>query len=109
MGSVIALGAAQAGVSILPVLLFLAGLALIDTYRLLKFRRVLQTVVIGCAAAPVCWLLNTAVYHSGFVTPDLWARTGAPVLEELAKALYAVWLIRNNRVAFMVDAAISGF
>jgi RsiW-degrading membrane proteinase PrsW (M82 family) len=99
----------QAALSVFPVLLFLLGLALVDTYRLLTFRRVMRTVMIGCAVAPVCWLLNTFVYETRVLPPDVWVRTGAPLLEEVAKAFYAAWLIRHNRVAFMVDAGISGF
>jgi hypothetical protein len=37
------------------------------------------------------------------------ARFGAPVIEELLKAAYIIYLIRSSRVGFMVDAAISGF
>jgi protease PrsW len=99
----------QAGLSILPVIVFLFALELIDTYKLLAFRRVLRSVVIGCAVALVCYGLNTAVYKSGMVTPQIWARSGAPVIEEIAKALYVAWLLRSNRVGFMVDTAISGF
>ncbi len=100
--------AAQAVLSLFPVLLFLLALELIDTYRLLTLQRVLRTVGVGCLVAVVCWLLNTALYSVG-VPPNLWARSGAPVVEEIAKALYAAWLIRTNRVGFMVDTAISGF
>jgi RsiW-degrading membrane proteinase PrsW (M82 family) len=100
---------AQIGLSLLPVLLFLLALQLIDTYRLVSFRRVVHTIAFGCGAAVVCWFLTTAVYKSGVVSPRIWVRSGAPVLEEVAKALYAVWLIRSNRIGFMVDAAISGF
>ena len=42
-------------------------------------------------------------------SPAIWARSGAPVIEEIAKALYVAWLLRSNRVGFMVDTAISGF
>ena len=31
------------------------------------------------------------------------------MIEEVAKALYIAWLLRSNRVGFMVDTAISGF
>ena len=99
----------QAGLSILPVIVFLFALELIDTYKLLAFRRVLRSVAVGCAVAIVCYGLNTAIYKSGIVTPALWARSGAPVIEEVAKALYIAWLLRSNRVGFMVDTAISGF
>jgi len=99
----------QGGLSLLPVVLFLFALELIDTYKLLALRRVLRSVVIGCGVALVCYGLNTAIYKSGIVSPEVWARSGAPVIEEVAKALYVIWLLRSNRVGFMVDTAISGF
>lgn len=97
----------QAGLSLLPVLIFLSALKWIDTYKLLPLSRVLRSLLVGCAVAGVCYALNTAAYH--LVAPSIWARSGAPVLEEIAKAAYIAWLVRSNRVAFMVDTAIAGF
>jgi len=99
----------QGALSLLPVVIFLFSLELIDTYKLLPLRRVIRSVVFGAVVAAVCYGLNTAVYASGLVNPAIWARSGAPVVEEIAKALFVVWLLRTNRVGFMVDAAISGF
>ena len=42
-------------------------------------------------------------------TQDQYARFGAPVVEELAKAVYWIFLIATARVAFMADSAICGF
>lgn len=100
---------AQAGVSVSPVLLFLFALEWIDTYKLLPLNRVLRLVAVGCAAAVLCYGINTAIYASGLVRPAIWARSGAPVVEEISKALYVAWLLRSDRVGFMVDTAISGF
>ncbi len=99
---------AQSALSILPVLLFLTALEWIDTYKLLRLSRVLRSVAVGCLVAMVCYGLNTAVYRE-LASPAIWARSGAPVLEEVAKSLYIAWLLRSNRVAFMVDTAIAGF
>jgi RsiW-degrading membrane proteinase PrsW (M82 family) len=99
----------QTGVSMLPVLLFLFGLAWIDTYKLLTLGRVLRPVGVGCLVAAVCYGINTGVYAAGIASPAVWSRSGAPVVEEVAKALYVAWLLRTNRVGFMVDTAISGF
>jgi RsiW-degrading membrane proteinase PrsW (M82 family) len=33
----------------------------------------------------------------------------APVVEEILKAIYIVWLLRRNKVGFVVDAATYGF
>lgn len=98
----------QVLVSVLPVLAFLFALALVDTYKLLAMRRVQQMVAAGCATAVVCYILNTLLYRLG-VPANSWARFGAPLLEETAKAVWIFWLIRASRVGFMVDSAISGF
>jgi len=100
---------AQVGASVFPVLIFLFALELIDTYKLLTLGRVLRSVGVGCVVAAICYGLNTGVYAAGFVSPAIWSRSGAPVIEEIAKALYVAWLLRSNRVGFMVDTAISGF
>jgi len=99
----------QIVLSVLPVLIFLGALELIDTYQLIALRRVLGSVAVGCVVALVCYGLNTSLYALGIVSPEWWARFGAPVLEEVAKGLYVAWLIRSSRVGFMVDAAIAGF
>jgi hypothetical protein len=89
--------------------LFLFALGWIDTYKLLTLGRVLRSVGVGCAVAIVCYGINTGVYAAGIASPAVWTRSGAPVVEEIAKALYVAWLLRTNRVGFMVDTAISGF
>jgi protease PrsW len=103
------LAIAQAALSLLPVLIFLFALELIDTYKLLPLRRVLRSVAVGLGVAAVCYGLNTAIYRLGLVSPQVWARSGAPLVEEIAKSLYVAWLLSRNRIGFMVDAAISGF
>jgi RsiW-degrading membrane proteinase PrsW (M82 family) len=95
--------------SLAPVLVFLFSLALIDTYKLLRLRRILETMGVGCVVAVVCYGLNTTVFGMAPAGLDTWARFGAPVMEEVGKALYVVWLIRASRVGFMVDTAVSGF
>lgn len=100
---------AHATLGLLPVLIFLAALELIDTYKLFTLSRVLRSVAVGALVAVLCYALNTAVGMSGTVPFSLWARSGAPIVEEAAKALYIGWLLRKNRIGFMVDAAISGF
>lgn len=100
---------AQAALSLIPVLLFLSGLALVDTYKLLTLRRVLQTLLAGCVAGLVCYALNSAVLAFLKISYVDWMRTGAPVIEEIAKAAYLIWLIRAHRVAFLVDSAVCGF
>jgi RsiW-degrading membrane proteinase PrsW (M82 family) len=100
---------AESTVSLVPVVAFLFALQLVDTYQLVSFRRVLRTMAVGCTVALVCYLLNTTICMATGLPLNTWARFGAPVLEETAKAAYVWWLIRSHRVGFMVDAAICGF
>jgi RsiW-degrading membrane proteinase PrsW (M82 family) len=100
---------AQLLLSLLPVLLFLILLKVIDTYKLVTMQTVWRTLAGGCGAALVCYAINTGIFTLSGIRPNMWARTGAPILEEAAKAACLYWLIRKHRVGFMVDAAISGF
>jgi RsiW-degrading membrane proteinase PrsW (M82 family) len=107
--STVLLVLAQVSASVLPVLAFLFGLELIDTYKLLTLGRVLRSVAVGCGVAVLCYGINTSIYALGIASPGIWARSGVPVIEEIAKAVFIVWLLRTNRVGFMVDTAVSGF
>ena len=63
----------------------------------------------GSVAACICYLINSSAL-AVLGTWSLWyARLGAPVIEEIAKAAYIFWLFRKAQVGFMVDAAICGF
>jgi len=96
-------------VSLLPVLAFLTGLILIDSYKLVKLRSVLLTIGIGCLAAIVCIFINGWLLKSLPLDLPGFSRYVAPVIEEGTKAGYLVFLIRYKKVGFMVDAAIYGF
>jgi RsiW-degrading membrane proteinase PrsW (M82 family) len=98
---------AQSILSLLPVVVFLLALELIDTYKLVRLRRVLQNVGMGCAVGIVCYALNT--FASKTMPAWIWARFEAPVVEEILKAMVVFALIRAGRVGFMMDAAICGF
>ncbi len=95
--------------ALLPVLLFLAGLQMMDSYKLVRRNRIAASIGAGAAAAAASYLTNTAVFHWFPAQTGLYARTGAPVVEELAKGAYWIYLISTARVAFMVDAGICAF
>jgi protease PrsW len=96
-------------ISITPVLVFLFVLTMLDTYRLVRMKNILRAILAGCAAALVCYFLNIAILRALGPYARWYAWLGLPLVEEIAKAAYLLWLIRTNRVGFMVDAAISGF
>jgi RsiW-degrading membrane proteinase PrsW (M82 family) len=101
--------ALRIALALLPVLLFLAALRLLDSYKLVSRRKIGVALAAGAAAAAICFFFNRAIFQHFPEYQDQYARFGAPVAEELAKSAYWIFLIATARVAFMVDSAICGF
>ena len=99
----------SAAVALLPVLLFLAALVVLDSFKLVAPRSVARTILAGCISAVLCLLLNGWLLDALPVSTAVFARYLAPPLEEALKALPVALLIRRKRVGFLVDAAIHGF
>jgi RsiW-degrading membrane proteinase PrsW (M82 family) len=99
----------KVAVSLLPVFIFLAALIFLDSYKLVKFRSVLQTIGVGCVVALVCFFFNGWLSKLLSVEFKLFTRYVAPVTEELLKAVFLIYLMKAKKVGFMVDAAIYGF
>jgi RsiW-degrading membrane proteinase PrsW (M82 family) len=95
--------------ALLPVLAFLSALRLMDSYRLVPRRRVLWSLGAGIAAGAVSYFLNSAAFRAFPDHSSGFARFGAPAIEEIAKALYWIFLITSARVAFLVDSGICAF
>ncbi len=100
---------AQFAVSCSPVIVFLTGLMFLDSYKLVPVRSVLTTVAIGCLAAAASVVVNVAFLSVEGVELRMYARYGAPVVEEVCKAIWPMMLIRSKKVGFMVDAGVHGF
>ncbi|HUI65525.1 MAG TPA: PrsW family glutamic-type intramembrane protease [Bacteroidota bacterium] len=94
---------------LLPVLLFLAALVFVDSYKLIAAPKVLLTIGVGCIAAALAAAANTALLQMLRIDLPAYSRYAAPVLEEGLKGAYLVYLLKTNRVGFMVDGAIRGF
>ena len=92
-----------------PVLGFLAALVFLDSYKLVAMRTVVLVVAFGVVAAIACYFANG--WLLGRLALDLarYSRYVAPAVEEVAKGLVIVALLRANRIGFLVDAAILGF
>jgi RsiW-degrading membrane proteinase PrsW (M82 family) len=102
-------GALRVAVALLPVLLFLAALRLLDSYKLVSLPMVVGALAAGVVAAAVCYGINTVIFQQASINRDHYIHFGAPVVEELVKGAFWVFLIATARVAFMVDSAICGF
>jgi RsiW-degrading membrane proteinase PrsW (M82 family) len=96
-------------ISLLPVFIFLASLIVLDSYKLVKRVSVIYAILYGCATAGVSFLLNTMVIQKSGLDFTFYARYIAPVIEEILKTTYLVYLIKRKKVGFMVDATIYGF
>ena len=101
--------ALRVALALLPVLMFLAALRLLDSYKLVSLRTVGTALAAGAMAAIICYGINTVVFWQLHESQDRYIHCGAPVVEELAKGVFWVFLIATARVAFMVDSAICGF
>jgi RsiW-degrading membrane proteinase PrsW (M82 family) len=95
--------------ALLPVLAFLVALILLDSYKLVRPRRVIVLLVVGGVAALVGLVLNRALAGALGLSEAQLVRYLAPVVEELLKGVAVVVLIRWRRLGFLVDAAIAGF
>jgi|SRR5687768_15404495 len=96
-------------ISVLPVFLFLGALVLLDSYKLIPPRAILLAVAAGAAAGVAAYAINVSLL--GTVAPDMtrYSVFIAPIVEEVLKAMYIVWLLRASKVGFVVDAATYGF
>jgi protease PrsW len=101
--------ALRVALALLPVLVFLAALRLLDSYKLVSLRTVGTALAAGAVAAAICYGINTIIFQQLHANPDQYIHFGAPVVEELAKGAFWILLIATARVAFMVDSAICGF
>lgn len=95
--------------SLAPVLVFLTGLRYLDSYKLVPIRSMLITICAGAASAWLAVIANETAMIRFDVDINLFVRYGAPVVEEICKAMWPLALIRMKRVGFMVDAGVLGF
>jgi len=92
-----------------PVVCFLATLLYLDSYKLVSMRAVVAVVACGVAIAGACYVVNAWILGVTEIDLTIYTRFAGPVVEEFAKALVIVFLIRTHRIGFLVDAAIFGF
>jgi RsiW-degrading membrane proteinase PrsW (M82 family) len=102
-------GVLAVAVSVLPVFVFLGALVLIDSYKLVTLRAILLSVAAGVAAGLAAWGANVWLRPALAMNWDQYSRYVAPLVEEPLKAAFVVFLLKRNKVGFVVDAAIHGF
>jgi RsiW-degrading membrane proteinase PrsW (M82 family) len=101
--------AVHALLGLLPVLCFLAALVYLDSYKLVSVRWVLGVIVAGGVAALLSYPIN--IMTLDFLAIDFanYTRSVSPYIEEALKGVIIVYMLRSNRIGFLVDAAIFGF
>lgn len=94
--------------ALVPVILFLATLFLMDSFKLVPVRSVVLSLLAGAGSALAVLSLHYLILPDT-VSPAVESRYIAPVTEEAAKGLLVVALIMAGRVGFLVDAGVQGF
>ncbi len=94
---------------ILPVSVFLAALVHFDTFKLVPLKTVIFVTALGAAAAIASYFANGAMLAQVSIGFENYRLYGAPLIEEILKALIIIALMRTNRIGFAFDAAILGF
>lgn len=100
---------ATAALGLLPVLVFLAVLMYLDSYKLVRPRLVIAVIVTGCLLTVVSYLVNREMLDLFGLPAKVFVRYISPISEELLKALVIIALFRRCRIGFLVDSAILGF
>jgi RsiW-degrading membrane proteinase PrsW (M82 family) len=95
--------------ALFPVILFLAGLRYLDSFKLVRLRDILLTLVVGGCSAGLALFANRGIASAFNLDWLTISRYLAPTIEEALKAAFLFYLIKRDKVGFMVDAAIRGF
>lgn len=96
-------------VSLLPVTIFLFGLYLFDSFKLVRKTLLLICLLWGVVSAGLAFYINTAVAGGLAFEFDHFSRYVSPLTEELLKALILFFLVSRRKIGFMVDGLIYGF
>jgi RsiW-degrading membrane proteinase PrsW (M82 family) len=99
----------SAVVGILPVLVLLAVLQFLDSFKLVRLRVILWTIGAGAITGLLAYQVNGFILSVAEMEFSTYSRYIAPVVEEILKASIVLFLFKTHRAGFLVDAAILGF
>jgi RsiW-degrading membrane proteinase PrsW (M82 family) len=100
--------AAFAIATVVP-LVFMWVIRKFDLYATGTFRLVAACLFAGVFAFFVALLINDAMLENEIVTLEIFQWVTAPIIEEILKSLFLIYLIRRKDFHFFVDGAIYGF
>jgi len=95
--------------SLLPVVVFLATLTMMDSYKLVPRRLLISALMYGALAALASLAINSWLLPIFPYAVQTFTRYLSPIVEESCKGLFLIWLLRTSRIGFLVDAAVYGF
>jgi RsiW-degrading membrane proteinase PrsW (M82 family) len=96
-------------IALVPVVAFLAALAMMDSFRLVRPSSIAVAMTFGACSAVVAFWLHGWLLQMHAVPAIVVSRYIAPLTEETAKALLLGALVVTARIGFPVEAAIQGF
>lgn len=96
-------------VCVLPVLLFLAFLFLLDSFKLVVRKILVFSLIWGILSATMAYFINTFTIEHSTIGIKTFSRYIAPFLEEFLKSALILFVVYKKRIGFMIDAAIYGF
>ena len=96
-------------IGLLPVMLFLAALVAMDTFKLAHWTTIGGAILWGVAVALFCDAAYDRLGQIAWMSDSTLSRYVAPLLEEIAKATFVAYLLVRRRIGFLVDAAVIGF
>ena len=89
--------------------IFLAIIYKLDFYQTGQFQSVLLSLGWGLVAYLLAVFTNRSLVDAGIADWDAIVRYAAPVLEEIFKGLFLLFLVRRPQFTYSVDGAIYGF
>lgn len=95
--------------SLFPVVLFLTFLFIMDRVKLVSVKLIILSLVWGVISAIIAYLINNETIDIVQFSSSDYSKYVAPILEELIKSLFVVYLVSHKKVGFAIDAAIYGF
>src|SRR4029079_4800735 len=96
-------------VALLPVIVFLAALLWLDSYKLLAPSSFVAVIGVGAGMAALSYPLNAFLLGHLDVGLLAFSRYVSPLPEEALKGPILLAVVRMHRIGFLVDAAIYGF
>jgi protease PrsW len=96
-------------VSLLPGVFFLLFLLYYDSFKLVKVRYIIFCLIWGMLSAGFSYIINSYSINSLMIEFKIYSTYCAPIIEELIKSLFIIYLIKKLKIGFLIDAAIYGF